>query len=89
MRNDFVLMAVAAALVGGVAWWITRKPAGPAVAGGALGSPDKVMTGEVFNPAVPGSPGYGWRYFSDGVTIDPFGVYRLNGEVVWTPGAMA
>jgi hypothetical protein len=40
---------------------------------------------EVDNTALPGQPGYGWRYFTDGTTIDPTGAYYSGGKKVWSP----
>lgn len=44
-----------------------------------------VFTEEVANPASPGDPAYGWRYFSDGTAIDPKGTYYFDGQPVWSP----
>ena len=42
-------------------------------------------TTEIENTAVPGSPGYGWKYYSDGTVISPNGDYYQNGNIVWSP----
>lgn len=33
----------------------------------------------------PGEQGYGWRYFNDGTSISPDGVYYKDGEVIFQP----
>lgn len=43
---------------------------------------------EIDNTALPGSPGYGWQYFTDGTAISPSGEYYYQGEKVWTPSTM-
>lgn len=37
------------------------------------------------NPALPGEPGHGWQYFTDGTAIAPNGEYYKDGEPVWSP----
>ncbi len=34
---------------------------------------------------LPGQPGYGWQYFSDGTAIAPDGSYYSSGVKVWDP----
>lgn len=38
---------------------------------------------EIANQALPGEPGWGWRFYSDGVAIDPAGAYFKNGQKVF------
>lgn len=67
----------------GAAYLLLRGKLGPAVIGAA-----KAATGtqEIQNKTMPGQNGYGWRYFSDGTTIDPGGIYRdKNGVILWSP----
>ena len=66
----------------------TTKPSG----GGGATRPSTTPAGgtsggasEISNPAQPGQPGYGWRYFSDGTTISPNGEYYKDGQPVWSP----
>jgi hypothetical protein len=36
---------------------------------------------------LPGDPGYGWTYYSDGTAISPEGVYYYEGEEVYDPSS--
>lgn len=36
------------------------------------------------NDDVPGQPGFGWQYFTDGTAIGPDGSYYSNGQKVWS-----
>lgn len=77
---------------GGIALWMmfTSRRASAASAPQAAGSvfdallsskpPDYVV--EVPNNALPGQPGWGWQYFSNGAAIDPNGSYFYKGERV-------
>lgn len=42
-------------------------------------------TTEIQNTAAPGSPGYGWKYYSDGTAISPEGKYYYQGSEVYDP----
>lgn len=46
-------------------------------------------TVQVNNDDLPGQPGYGWRYFTDGVSISPTGTYYKDGQAVWMPNDYA
>lgn len=37
------------------------------------------------NTAQPGEEAYGWRYFTDGTSIDPSGNYYRGDELIWSP----
>ena len=50
-----------------------------------LFQPTTFDTQEIQNPSNPGDAGYGWRYFSNGVAIDPSGNYYQDGNLVWSP----
>lgn len=39
------------------------------------------------NQALPGQPGWGWTYYTDGTAIDPQGCYYKDGAQVWCPPA--
>ena len=43
------------------------------------------QTTEIENTAAPGSPGYGWKYYSDGTSISPEGKYYYQGSEVYDP----
>lgn len=47
------------------------------------GSPTGTKT--IANDDVPGQPGYGWQYYSDGTSIGPDGTYYKNGAALWSP----
>lgn len=51
--------------------------------GGATGA--TYGTTEIPNDDLPGQPGYGWTYYSDGTAIGPDGSYYFNGLPVWSP----
>lgn len=38
---------------------------------------------EIKNNADPGEPGWGWKYYTNGVAISPDGTYYLNEQPVW------
>jgi hypothetical protein len=40
---------------------------------------------ELVNTAGPGEPGYGYKYYSDGTTVDPSGSYYFQGQKVYDP----
>lgn len=84
-------------LIGGAAlavFFVARKVSAAAPAGKAstssIPSGGTSWSGEIANNALPGDPGYGWRYFSDGTVIDNQGNYYSGGKMVWSPqtGAM-
>lgn len=92
--NDLITLALA-----GIAVWLiarTRTATGAAVPlssinplsslfGNTRIQPSSVFPTEISNTALPGQPGYGWTYFSDGTVIGPDGTYYYNGAKVWTP----
>lgn len=41
-------------------------------------------TSLIANPANQDEPGYGWKYYSDGTAIDPYGNYYYQGEQIYT-----
>ena len=61
-------------------------PAAPAPAPAA--TPSSSVT-EILNNAQHGQPGFGWRYFSDGIAISPDSVYYLEGVEIYNPNAPA
>lgn len=95
MKNDTLLIAAVAG-IGLYAIARMVKPAGAAVrppsgAGTAssLNNNGNVPVTEINNTALPGQPGWGWNYYSNGTAIAPDGSYYLNGQKVWSPGAGA
>ena len=76
---------------------LSQSPAGQKVIdaiSGPLGTLTSSLSGllsgktdvtEVPNSATEGQPGYGWKYFSDGTSIDPEGNYYRGNEKIWSP----
>jgi len=79
-NNDLILIALA-----GIAVWMISK-ANQSAGSNTVLNLGKAINGisEIFTGAKTGQAGYGWRYFSDGTSIDPQGNYYLNGDLVWT-----
>ena len=95
MKNDNILII---AMLGAAAVMVLKgkqaRTGGTVSTGGVLGSfknlfniaPDvsASMTGkEILDNGKPWANG--WRYFSDGTTISPDGVYYSNGQQVYDP----
>lgn len=79
--------------IGGIALWmmfVSRKVSASPIAaqqsGGIFSSllspkpADYVV--EIENAALPGQPGWGWRYYSNGAAVDPNGAYYYQGQQV-------
>lgn len=86
MKSDELLVLGLA----GVAVYLIWKTQGAKAAAGV--SPSKPLADtfvdEIFNWR--GLPyDNGWRYFENGVAIDPQGNYYQNGKLVWSPGSGA
>lgn len=75
MKRDYLILAAAA----GVALYLVNKAGGlqSAVAKAVQGATEILNGGARFNN--------GWRYFSDGTAIDPFGRYYKGGQLIWSP----
>jgi hypothetical protein len=54
--------------------------AAPAVTDPSIGTALSGYATEINNPALPGQPGYGWKYYSDGTSISPDGKYYAAGS---------
>lgn len=52
---------------------------------GSTGAAPTPSTTEITNPALSGQEGYGWKYYSDGTVIDPYGNYYQDGQLIWSP----
>lgn len=66
--------------------WFGGSGAGAAPGAGSFAIPGtNGGTTEIRNDDVPGQPGYGWRYFSDGTSIGPDGSYYKDGSLIYTP----
>lgn len=81
MHKDLFLMLAAAALVVIAGYFLTGKRAAAGSQTLIGGSPDHML----INDALPGQPGWGWQYFSGGISIGPDGTYYLNGQAVSRP----
>lgn len=75
-RDDLMILGLALA----AAFFILRRPAGAVAVVGA-------------RPVSSGAPSgatlvrewAGWKYYSDGTAIDPFGAYYKDGQKIWDP----
>ena len=88
MKSDTLLILAAAAAGLYVVTRMTRRPAPGSTAmalnqGGNVSIPGTVK--QIFNTATPGTPGWGWQYYTDGTAIGPDGSYYSGGEKVWSP----
>lgn len=80
MDNNFILLVAAV----GAAYLIFKAKKGASNTVNNLGTAINGIS-EIFTGAKGNQPGVGWRYFSDGTSIDPSGVYYMNGVEVWAP----
>jgi hypothetical protein len=86
MKTDEWLLVGAAGLL--VFLFLRARPAGGTV---QIGEPTTLFNdvvdsiNEVLNSATQGQPGFGWRYFDNGVAISPEGQYYKNGALVYSP----
>lgn len=88
MDKDALIIAAAAAVAAGIIWYTTsgRKTTSTSGAGtaGTLNNFGAApMASEIGNTALPGQPGWGWKYYSDGTAIDPAGNYYMNGQLIY------
>lgn len=87
MKNDTILIIGAAAVGLFLIARMTKRPAGSTTAQ-SLNNGGQVngnVAQQIFNSALPGQPGWGWQYFSDGTAIGPDGSYYFQGSKVWSP----
>lgn len=85
MKND-TLLIIGAAVAGvlAIAYLTRAKPKTGSVTAGPLTQASGANgVYEIFNTALPGQPGWAWRYYSDGTSIDPQGNYYTAGNLVW------
>lgn len=54
---------------------------------GSQGSAGAGRVSEIFNDDVPGQPGYGWKYYTDGTAIGPDGTYYQGDKAIWSPSS--
>lgn len=77
--SDLLILAIAA----GAAWYMIEKAKASRGAGTVPGSSVSSWVNEIFN-TTGGGFSNGWRYFDNGVAIDPDGNYYANGARVWS-----
>lgn len=83
MKTDtLVIIAVAAAGLFVLSRTVRAKGIG-AGTGTILNQSNKVNA--IGNNALPGEPGWGWSYFTDGTAIGPDGKYYFQGAEVYDP----
>jgi len=70
--DDLIVLGLAALAV----FFITKK------GGASTGSKPAGWVSEIMNNADPGEPGWGWKYYDNGVVIGPDGSYYKNGQLV-------
>jgi len=82
MNNDNLILL---AVVGLVAYFLINKAGGTNTIKN-VGKPVGIFgISEIFTGAKDGQVGAGWRYFTDGASISPEGIYYMNGVEVWRP----
>lgn len=79
MNTNIILLLAAA----GAAYMIFKSKAASANTVNNLGTAINGIS-EIFTGATGGQAGAGWRYFTDGTSIDPQGNYYMNGTIIWT-----
>ena len=88
MKNDNLILIAAA----GVALFVVAKVAGKGFAGMGKKSAPSVTGADrvnaINNTALPGQPGWGWQYFTDGTSIGPDGKYYSGSTEVYNPAGM-
>lgn len=72
MKDSYLILLVG---LGAAAFLATRSGSSTATPGKANGAQEIKTDGDSF----------GWRYFTDGTAIDPYGAYYKNGLMVWNP----
>lgn len=79
--TDMMILAAAAV----AAWVIVRSGGAKVGAGGTAAAKPAGWVSEIFD--IGGARyGNGWRYYDNGVAIDPAGAYYSGGVLVWSPG---
>lgn len=85
MKTEDLITLGAAAILAYVAYRTFMPQGGkiPANAAPARGAPATQYAQEITNNADPTEPGWGWKYYTNGVAISPDGTYYLNEKPVW------
>jgi hypothetical protein len=83
MKTDYIALALAGVAVYFVVT-ANKKTANKTTSG--TGNALAEMTKEVLDSAGQAFAN-GWRYFTDGTSIDPYGNYYKGGQLIWTKPA--
>lgn len=86
-QSDFIVLGLAGLAVYMI--WQSQKPKATSTTSSSPRAGLDTFVDEIFNGS--GRPfDNGWRYFENGVAIDPSGNYYQGGQMVWqAPGAGA
>lgn len=80
-QTDMIALGLAA-----VAVYFIVKPKTTNTASSGTGNALASMTKEILDSAGKAFDN-GWRYFTDGTAIDPYGNYYQGGQLIWTKPA--
>lgn len=88
MKTEDLITIFAAGVLAYVAWKTFGKTAttGNGIKPNAPPANVNVSNGyavEIANNADPTEPGWGWKYYTNGVAISPDGTYYMNDKPVW------
>jgi hypothetical protein len=73
MKDSYLILLVG---LGAATFLATRSSGTTSTPGKSTGGAQEIkVDGDTF----------GWRYFTDGTAIDPYGAYYKNGLMVWNP----
>lgn len=87
MKTEDIVTLGAAAVLAYVAFKTFSKGKGPIPANAAparITPATNQYAQEIVNNADPGEPGWGWKYYTNGVAIAPDGTYYQNEQPVWS-----
>lgn len=87
MKADSLII-IAAAGLGLFAIYKMVKPAAAAASGTAPVKGTGAAVSTIRNTALPGEPGWGWTYYTDGTAIGPDGKYYFQGTEVYNPAGV-
>lgn len=76
MKTEYLILLAGL----GVAAYLALRPKATASTGSK-----RAPTAGGATEITPDGAAFGWRYFSDGTAIDPYGAYYKNGQLVYNP----